>query len=185
MVFNFRLVSDEADNFKREIAIDSDATFLDLRNAVCDSVGYDKGQMNSFFLCDEGWEKEKEITLEDMGSDLSSDVYLMDECTLGDYLDDEGQRLIFVFDYLTDRSFFMELKKTEPGKHLDSPLVTVSKGNPPAQFVDMDDFEATIDAKAAKAAADEDFGEDFYGSDEFNEDEFDSAGFDEMNFDNM
>ena len=38
MIFTFRLVSDEVDNFKREISIDSDATFLDLRNAICDST---------------------------------------------------------------------------------------------------------------------------------------------------
>ena len=44
MIYKFRLVSDEADNFKREISIDADATFLDLRNAICDSVGYDMNQ---------------------------------------------------------------------------------------------------------------------------------------------
>ena len=57
MIYKFRIVSDEVDNFKREIAIDADATFLSLRNAICDCVGYDKGQMNSFFLCDNGWGK--------------------------------------------------------------------------------------------------------------------------------
>ena len=31
MIFNFRIVSDEVDNFKREIQIDSTATFLDLK----------------------------------------------------------------------------------------------------------------------------------------------------------
>lgn len=79
MIFNFRLVSDEVDNFRREINIDADATFLDLRNAICDSVGYDKNQMCSFFLCDENWEKGNEITLEDMGSDSDEEIYLMDE----------------------------------------------------------------------------------------------------------
>ena len=53
MIYNFRIVSDEVDNFKREIQIDADATFLDLRNAICDSVGYDKTQFSSFFMCDE------------------------------------------------------------------------------------------------------------------------------------
>ncbi len=183
MVYNFRLVSDEVDNFKREIKIDADATFLDLRNAICDSVGYDKGQMNSFFLCDDGWEKGKEITLEDMGTDSSEDVYLMDECVLSDYVEDEGQRLIFVFDYLTDRSFFMELKETQPGRSLKDPVCTVSMGNPPAQFVDLNEFESKIDTKAAQVAAAQEMDEDFYGSDQFNEDEFDSEGFDEMTFD--
>ena len=54
MIYKFRIVSDEVDNFKREIAIDADDTFLRLRNAILDSVGYTKDQMDSFFICDEG-----------------------------------------------------------------------------------------------------------------------------------
>ncbi|MBD5254652.1 MAG: hypothetical protein HDS53_01055 [Barnesiella sp.] len=182
MVYKFRLVSDEVDNFRREIDIDADATFLTLRNAICDSVGYDKGQMNSFFLCEDGWEKDKEITLEDMGGDASQEVYLMDECILSDYLEDEGQRMIFVFDYLTDRSFFIELKRTQPGKSLQDPICSLSMGQAPPQFVDIDEFDAKIDAKAAAVAA-ADIDDDFYGSDEFNADEFDADGFEEMTFD--
>lgn len=164
MVYKFRIVSDEVDNFKREIDIDADDTFLSLRNAICDSVGYDKNQMSSFFLCDNSWEKEKEITLEDMGSDSSVDAYLMEDTVISDFVEDEGQRLIFTFDYLTDRSFFMELKEVEPGVSIDAPLCTLSKGNPPAQTVNLDEFDSTIDAAAAKAAASADsdiFGDEF------------------------
>ena len=39
MLFRFLILSDEADDFKREIKIDSEATFLDLQNAILDSVG--------------------------------------------------------------------------------------------------------------------------------------------------
>lgn len=181
MVYKFRLVSDEVDNFRREIDIDADATFLTLRNAICESVNYDKNQMSSFFLCEYGWEKDKEITLEDMGSDSSEDALLMDECIISDYIEDEGQRLIFVFDYMTERSFFLELKRTEPGKTLQDPVCSLAMGQAPPQFVDLDDFDAKIDAKVAAATADLDA--DFYGADEFNADEFDAEGFDEMTFD--
>ena len=185
MIYKFRIVSDEVENFKREIEIDADSSFLDLRNAILDSVGYDKGQMSSFFICEDGWEKGQEITLEDMGSDSSEDVYLMDETPLSDFVEDEGQRLIFVFDYLTDRSFFMELKRTTPGKHLDAPVCVAKVGDAPKEGVDLDDFDAKIDAKAAAAAAAarEDMDEDFYGNDEFNEDELEAGGFDDFNFD--
>ena len=183
MIYNFRLVSDEVDNFKREIQIDSDATFLDLRNAICDCTGYDKNQMSSFFLCDDGWERDREITLEDMGSDSSEDVYLMEDTPLSELIEDEGQRLVWVFDYLTDRSFFIEMKNIITGKTLKDPLCTISMGEPPAQIVDLDEFDAKVDAKAAAIAADADMDDDFYGSTEFNEDEFDAAGFDEMTFD--
>ena len=182
MVYKFRLVSDEVDNFRREIDIDADATFLSLRNAICDSVGYDKNQMHSFFLCEDGWEKDIEITLEDMGSDSSDEVYLMDECVLCDYIEAEGQRLIFVFDYMTERSFFIELKRTEPGKRLSEPICSLSMGQAPAQMMDLDEFEAKIDLKAA-SVVDPDLDAEFYGSDEYSADEFDPEAFDEMSFD--
>ncbi len=47
-----------------------------------------------------------------MGADSDNEVYLMDETPLIDLIEDEGQRMIFVFDYLTDRCFFVELKKS-------------------------------------------------------------------------
>lgn len=182
MIFNFRLVSDEVDNFKREIEIDADDTFLDLRNAICDAVNYDRSEMCSFFLCDDSWEKEKEITLEDMGTDSDEDTYLMDECILSDYIDDEGQKLMFVFDYMTDRAFFLQLKKIITGKSLKDPVCTLSMGKAPEQHIDMKRFEADIDAKAAKQASLEDFGEDF-NEEGYNEDEFDPDGFSDLTFD--
>lgn len=181
MIFNFRLVSDEVDNFKREIQIDASATFLDLKKAICESVGYDKNQMSSFFLCDRNWEKEKEITFEDMDIDADQEIWLMDESVLGDFIDDEGQKLLYVFDYITERSFFIEMTKMITGKSLKDPVCTLSVGQAPPEYVDLDEFDAKIDAKAAAAATDLD--EDFYGADSFNEDEFDAEGFDEMTFD--
>ena len=59
MVFRFLILSDEVDDFKREIKIDSEATFLDLYNAIMDSVGYTKDQMCSFFICDDDWRIRK------------------------------------------------------------------------------------------------------------------------------
>ena len=55
MIYKFRIVSDEVDNFRREICIDSDATFLELNDAILDSVGFTKDQMTSFFICDDDW----------------------------------------------------------------------------------------------------------------------------------
>ncbi|MCF0220315.1 MAG: hypothetical protein HUK14_11085 [Muribaculaceae bacterium] len=188
MILTLRIVSDEVDNFVRELQIDSTATFLDLHNAICDAVGYDKRQLSSFFICDDGWEKGTEITLEDMGADAEQDVYIMDETELSDYLDDEGQRLLYTFDYATERSFFMEVKKTEPGKTLAEPVVTRSKGEAPAQVMDMTDFEASLDAQAAAAAAAGvtlDVDDDFYGSTDFNEDELDLEGFEDISSDDL
>lgn len=181
MIFTFRIVSDEVDNFCREIQIDATGTFLDLKKAICESVGYDKNQMSSFFLCDRNWDREKEITFEDMGTDPEQDIWLMEESELGDFVQDEGQKLMYVFDYMTNRAFFMEMIESVPGKNLKDPCCVFSRGKAPSEFVDLDDFDARIDAKAKSSINDMD--EDFYGSDGYNQDEFDAQGFDEMSFD--
>lgn len=182
MIFNFRIVSDEVDNFKREIQIDATATFLDLKKAICESVGYDMNQMSSFFLCDENWEKEKEITFEDMDSDSDQEVWLMDEAILGDFIEDEDQKLLYVFDYMTDRAFFIVMKDMITGRTLKDPVCTLSLGQAPPEVVDLDEFDAKIDAKVVAATSIDDLDEEFYGNDAYNPEEFDADSFDEMTF---
>ena len=79
MVYRFKLVSDEVSNFSREIEIDSQNTFLQLRNVILESVDYTKDELDSFFLCNDDWEREEEITLEDMGNlAIDQDCWLME-----------------------------------------------------------------------------------------------------------
>ncbi len=170
MVFRFLLLSDEVDDFKREIKIDADATFADLQKAINASVDFKEGEIASFFICNDEWEKEQEITAMEMDTSSDIDSYVMSETVLGDLLEDEHQKLIYVFDFMTERGFFMELREIIPGQSLDEAVCSVSKGTPPAQFVDFNELEV-------KSAAYE-TGENFYGDEDFNIDELDAEGFD-------
>ncbi|MDE7180265.1 MAG: hypothetical protein K2N88_03605 [Muribaculaceae bacterium] len=153
MVYRFKLVSDEVNNFSREIEIDSENTFLQLRNTILESVNYTKDELDSFFLCNEDWEREEEITLEDMGDSASDqDLFLMENTPLSELIDDEGQKLVFVFDYMTERSFFMELKEIFPSRKLVEPVCTIKRGKAPEQFVDLNEFDKVIDAQAQQQA---------------------------------
>lgn len=155
MIYRFKLVSDEVSNFSREIEIDSENTFLQLRNAILESVNYTKDELDSFFLCNDDWERQEEITLEDMGTSSSDqDLWLMENTPLSELIEDEGQKLSFVFDYLTERSFFMELKEIIPSRTLVEPICTLKRGKAPEQTVDMAEFDKKIDAKAAAAIED-------------------------------
>lgn len=178
MVYRFKLVSDEVDNFSREIEIDSESNFLQLRNAILESVGYSKDELDSFFLCDDDWQKEEEITLEDMGSSSDQDVWLMETTPLNEMIEEEGQKLIFVFDYMTERSFFMEMKEVIPGRNLSEPVCTIKRGKAPAQDMDIKEFEKKIDTKASKEFDLDD--EEFYGDSHFNSDELN--GYEDMEF---
>lgn len=182
MVYKFKFVSDEVVNFSREIEIDSDASFLILRNAILDSVGYSKDDIDSFLLCDEGWEGHEEVTLEDMGSSSDKDIWLMEDTPISELVEDEGQRLRFIFDYLTERSFFMELKEIIPGKHLSSPVCTLKKGTPPKQDISIDEFEKQTLAQTKQTSvedltSDED---ELYGGLGYNDE--DIEGFNDLNF---
>lgn len=169
MIYRFLLLSDEVDSFKREIKISSQATFLDLHTAILDSVGYSKDEMTSFFICDDDWTKRTEITLFEMESSSEEDIYVMEDTQLEELLEEERQKLIYVFDYMMERGFFMELREIIPGKNLTDPITSLVQGRPPVQFVDEDDFEVKTTTPSIE--------EDFYGDSTYNPDELDAEGF--------
>lgn len=173
MIYRFTIISNEADDFVREIKINADDTFYALHQAILSSCDYADNQITSFFICNEDWEQEQEILLEDMGTSRSDeDVYLMRETRLSDLLEDEKQRLVYIFDPLTERMFFMELTEISFGESLESPICSRRFGNAPVQTVDFEDVSKKETAKVV-----EDFNEDFYGSENFDDEEFDPEGF--------
>ena len=170
MIFKFLILSDEVDDFKREINIDADATFLDLYNTIIDSVGYSKEEMASFFLSDDKWRKKQEITLVEMDTDSDVDSFVMEDCVLSDYLEDEKQKLMFVFDYFNDRALYIELSEIIPGKNLNKAVCTFSEGDAPSQTI------AFIDDKPISSALD--LVETFFGDESYDIEELDKEGFD-------
>lgn len=175
MVYKFLILSDEVDNFGREISIDADATFLTLQDAILDSVGFTKDQMTSFFICNDEWERKTEITLIEMDSSSDEDSWVMESTKLSDLIEDEGQRLIFVFDNIADRGFFLELRSIETRAHLDKPVVNRSIGNPPHQLDSFDNFDVAAIAGATSIS------DEFYPDETYDPSEIDEEGF--SNFD--
>ena len=143
MVYKFRIISDEADDFLREIKIDSEATFYDLHEAILKCTGYKDDQMTSFFICDDDWEKEKEVTLEEMDDNPEMDSWVMKETTISELVEDEKQKLLYVFDYMTERCFFIELSEIITGKNMTGAKCTKKSGEAPKQTVDFEEMAAS------------------------------------------
>ena len=171
MVYRFTLISDEVEDFVREIKIDSEATFFEFHEAILKAAGYKDDQMTSFFICDDNWEKEQEITLEDMGGYSDEDSFIMRETVLSELVEDEKQRLLYVFDPLTERVFFIELSEIEYGKDIEKAVCSRKEGEAPKQTVDFDEMLATSGTNL-------DLGENFYGDEDFDMEDFDPEGFD-------
>jgi len=174
MVYKFTILSDESDNFVRVIKIDSEAKFIDLHNAILDSVSYEKNQMTTFFICSDNWEKGQEVTLVEMESTSEYDNLVMENTSLEELLIDENQKLLYVFDMISERVFFMELTEIIPRKNLDKPVCITSEGDAPIQI--MPDDGLTVIPK-------ENIDENFYGDEDYEPEELDQEGFGEMNFD--
>ena len=96
--------------------------------------------MTSFFICDDDWEKEIEITLEDMGGGSSEeDTFVMKETPLSELLEDEKQKLLYVFDPLAERVFFIELSEIITGKDLQKAVCSRKEGEAPKQTIDVEE----------------------------------------------
>lgn len=164
MVYRFTIISDEVEDFMREIKIDSDATFFELHKTILDSCGYADDQMTSFSICENGWEKVQDVTLEEMDTDSDEDSFVMAETLLSDLLEDEKQHLLYTFDPLTDRCLFMELSEIITGKTIKAAKVSRSMGEAPQQLIDFDEMLAKAPIMTA-VDLDDDDDDDLYGSD--------------------
>lgn len=175
MIFKLLLVSDEAEDFERVIDIDADANFLTLNNAILKACNYTDDQITSFYICNENWEQEQQVIREEMEStSAEDDVYIMEDTSLRDLLNDVGDKLVFVFDPLSERIFFMKVIEVITGKDLPEPQCTKSTGKAPAQVVDYESSLKGINLDDTQLMDEE---QDFYGTDGFNEDEFDPEAF--------
>ena len=188
MIYRFLLLSDEVQNYRRDIQIDADSTFLDFHKMIMKCSGYDEVEMTAFFMCDERWRKKQEITLVEKDTDSDVDSYVMEDEILMDWVDEEKQRLIFVFDYFKDRAFYIELTEMILGKNLTKPICNNKQGNAPAQFIEEEEIEVVKPATNTIAPLiddddDDDDNEDesedeFFGDEDFDPEELDVEGFD-------
>lgn len=139
MRYHFLILSGESEDFLREIAIDSDATFYDLHKAIQSSVDYDPSQIASFYISDEDWSKGLEITLMQMDTTGKTESLIMDNVKLNELITEKKERLIYQFDFFSNRGFFIEvLAITESSKKLP-PAVVRAEGEAPDQLL-LDDL---------------------------------------------
>ena len=170
MQYLIRVVCDEVDDFRRDILIDEDASFLELSKVLLESCGYPDDQMTSFYICNDEWERGEQVTREDMheSSAEDEDLYTMADTLLRDFLDQGIRNLEYVFDPFNDRVFSLCVRDELPGS--DEPEVIKSVGKAPQQIMEID-FSIGNDLGGSSESFDD------FGIDSFNSDEIDLEGF--------
>ena len=168
MIYRFRVILDndtEEDVF-RDLEIRETDTLEDLHNIITQSFGFDGTEMASFYISDDKWSQGEEFSLFDMSEGLN-EVKLMNESSLSDTVHEAQTKLIYVYDFLSMWTFFVELADiAEETEGVDYPNLMFVQGQVPDDAPDKL-FEADND--------DDDY-------DEF-DDDFDVEDYDNLDFD--
>lgn len=167
-LYRFRLLHEEQEEFLRDYDILASQTFFDFHKLIMETVELKGNELASFFICDKNWRKKKEITLLDMqaNEDNSSSgdeyddekpasskmpTFEMGKIKIKDMIDDPHQRLLYEYDFLNSKIFFLELMKIiEADKSETYPkciksvgkLISTSISSMP--FITDDDLEITL-----------------------------------------
>jgi len=107
MIYKIRIILDTQDDIFRDLEIEAGNTLEDLHNAITQSFGFLGNEMASFYTCDERWNQEEEIALFDISED--GNVRLMHQTSLEDVLSEASPKLIYVYDFLSMWTFYVEL----------------------------------------------------------------------------
>ncbi len=135
MIYLFRIISNEDQEFYRDLVIEGSDTFLDFHDAIQQDLGYDPSQLASFFITNEHWEKQREITLIDMMQDPEQVAITMDQATIDGFITEATQRMIYVFDFFAERAFFIELlEQSDQASPRNTPFIGHAQGKAPLQL---------------------------------------------------
>ena len=180
MIYRFLLASDESLGFRGEIKIDADDSFFDFHKTIMKCIEFDEVEMTSFIMCDDDWRRKQEITLAEIETDSDVDSFIMEEEILSDWLEDEKEKLMFIFDYYNDRGFYIELAEIIFGKNQSTPTCK-KQGEPPVQFLKEEKAEPTKPNTPLTPIIDTD--DEFYGDEDYDPDEIDADGFEGLDDD--
>ncbi len=138
-VYKFKLTFEEYEDISRVIEIKSSQTFLEFHKAILDAIGFDQKQMASFYMSNDTWKKEQEITLEDMSDDNDENsipIPTMKDSRLSMFVNDPHQKIVYVYDFLEMWTMHLELVGIEMKEKagVKYPLCSKSVGLAPKQY---------------------------------------------------
>ena len=165
MIYKIRAILDVTEDVFRDVLIDENASLEDLHKTLTNSFDFNGLEMASFFNTDEDWNQGDEIPLINMSEDLSKSE--MRDLTLKDTIGNVNDKLIYVYDFLSMWTFYVEVKDIrENSENIEVPKITLAFGNVPENAPEKE-FKAEKTNIVEEDLEDEEFND-------FNSDKFDS-----------
>jgi hypothetical protein len=162
-LYRFRVTFEDYDDVSREVDIKSTHTFIDLHQAIHQSIGFNPDYSSSFYISNDQWTKGEEIAFKPNERKASRGITLMENAKLSNFIDDPHQKFYYTSNFERPFDFHVELVKIldeTPG--VTYPATVKTTGEPPKQF-------GNVYNPAAAPEANEDF--DFLNEMEYNPEE--------------
>jgi len=201
-IYRFNVILENSDDFYFDIDIMPNQTFLDFHNAIQNVMKFSSTELASFYISNSSWKKKTEICLIDMSLEEDADLYeddddnkpkkkktlIMADVVLKSIIEDPHQRFIYIYDFLTPWTFYIELFKIiESEKGAKYPLCSKLTGELPTKkaniafknpIPDIGDTELLLDDDILDEPVEDDDSFDELGKDEADLED----GFDELKF---
>ena len=135
-ILKFRVYFEEDDSVYRDVAVRHTQHFLQLHQVILKAYEFDSKHQATFYRSNDHWQRGREISLEKYDKPYKVDPLLMDATTVGSEIRDPNQKFIYVYDFVKNWSFLVELinvSKEDNGK-LDYPAVVKTEGIAPSQY---------------------------------------------------
>lgn len=130
-IYKFRVIIDTEQDVFRDIEIETSATFEQFHEAILDAFDFESGEMASFYMSNETWEKGLEIPLMDMAGDASLS---MKSTTLAEMVAKPSDKILYVYDFMRMWIFYVELNEVKKDKPSTIyPRVVLAYGDAPSQ----------------------------------------------------
>jgi len=135
MIYRFRIILDTKEDIFRDLEIEPSASLEDFHYAIAQSFGFGGQEMASFYTTNENWEQGEELPLLDMGEGTTP----MAAKSLDEYFNEANHHLIYVYDFLSMWTFFVELMEIgEKDPVALYPNLIFGQGDVPEEVPDTD-----------------------------------------------
>lgn len=132
----FRIYLEEDDAVYRDVIVLHTHTFLDLNNIILKSYEFDSKHSSTFFRSNDHWQEGREISKEKYDKPYRAEPLIMEQTVIGTEIRDTNQKFIFLYDFVKNWRFLVELIKVtkEVSSRISYPTISRVEGIGPQQY---------------------------------------------------
>jgi hypothetical protein len=113
MSLKLRIILDTEEDVLRDVQVNESDPLTDLHELIVKAFQLEPGELASFFKSNDDWDQGEEIGILELSLTGSDTTRVMSDFTLADILNEAGDKMLYVYDYLNLWTFFIDVLSVE------------------------------------------------------------------------